>query len=66
MKNEKHKKKDVQERAPIMDGDTRPDKQEEAVTQERKSAPVPHKKDRKFTEPRGADIDSLEDFKDAK
>lgn len=66
MKNEKHKKKDVKERAPIMDGDTRPDKQEEAVTQERKSAPVPHKKDRKFTEPRGADVDSLEDFKDAK
>lgn len=66
MKNEKHKKKDVQERIPIMDGDTRPDKQEEAVTQERKPAPVPHKKDRKFTEQRGADVDSLEDFKDAK
>lgn len=65
MKKEKHKKKEV-ERTPIMDGDTRPDKQEEAATMERKSSPVPRKKDMKFTEPRSADTDSLEDFKDAK
>lgn len=64
MKDEKQKR--IEEQTPIMDGDTRPDKQEEAVTQERKRGPVPHKKEKKVTKERGADVDSLEDFKDAK
>jgi hypothetical protein len=64
-KNKDKEKKHIQEPSPIMDGDTRPDKQEEAVTMERKPSSAPGK-EKKLTEERGADIDSLEDFKDAK
>lgn len=63
---DKKKKPIIEEQTPIMDGDSRPDKQEEAVTMERKRGPMPHKKEKKVTKERGADVDSLEDFKDAK
>jgi hypothetical protein len=66
MKDEEKEKKNIEEQTPIIDGDARPDKQEEAVTMERKPSSTPHKKEKKLTDERGADVDSLEDFKDAR
>lgn len=57
-KNPKH-----HERTPIADGDARPDHQEDALKAGEKKSREDNKK---LTAERGADTDSLEDFKDAK
>jgi hypothetical protein len=66
MKNQKNKK----QHTPIMDGDSRPDKQEErtkpASSASTASSPVAGKKQKKFTIERGADVNKADDFRDAK
>jgi hypothetical protein len=63
MKNKENKKTEAQKQTPIIDGDTRPDKQETVID---KKVSANTKKEKKFTKERGADINTLEDFKDAK
>ena len=59
MKNKSKLKRET----PIQDGDTRPDQNLEG----NKPGPVPSPSDRsKITKERGADVNTLEDFKDAK
>jgi hypothetical protein len=60
----KSKKKNIERDTPIRDGDTRPDQNIEGNTQ-KQSSPLASDKS-KFTKERAADINSLEDYKDAK
>ena len=59
MKNDKSKQ---EKKSPIHDGDTRPDKNIEKTSPGTRSG----KKQKKFTKERSADINSIEDYKDAK
>ncbi len=61
MKNDKSKQ---EKKSPIYDGDARPDKNiEQTSTNSRRTA---GKKQKKFTRARDADVNSTEDYKDAK
>jgi hypothetical protein len=60
MKNHKNKNQD----APIKDGDSRPDKQDHRTKSA--SSPVAGKKEKKFSNERGADVNRADDFRDAK
>lgn len=61
MKNEKDQNTDSN--TPIRDGDTRPDQNIEGKTKRGNVAPVASGK---TTKERAADVNSLEDYKDAK
>jgi hypothetical protein len=61
MKNENKIKRET----PIQDGDTRPDQNIDGKPAKDAGSPVASKK-QKITKERGADVNSLEDFKDAK
>jgi hypothetical protein len=50
---------------PIRDGDTRPDQNIEGKTKKTAGSPMASQK-KKMTKERGADVDSVEDFRDAK
>jgi hypothetical protein len=65
MKSKKGKISKEREHTPIIDGDTRPDHQEDALMPEKRKTPD-KTKEKKMTSERGADMDTLEDFKDAK
>lgn len=63
----KNKEKEIREKreTPIVDGDARPDDQERAA-KAKKYLSEKEKTKNKLTKERGADINSLEDYKDAK
>lgn len=65
MKNKETKKIQEQKGTPIVDGDTRPDEQENA-NEASNNSPLANKKKKSLTKERAADINSLEDYKDAK
>jgi hypothetical protein len=50
---------------PIQDGDTRPDQNTGSGATENTS-PIPKKNSKKLTKERGADTNTMEDYKDAK
>jgi hypothetical protein len=62
MKEDKNKKKEELE-TPISDGDTRPDQNLEP---DPAKGPIAARREKTITKERGADINNLEDFKDAK
>lgn len=62
MKNDQHNQ---QKGTPIRDGDTRPDQNLEGTEKKKASSPLASKPS-KITKERAADINSLEDYKDAK
>lgn len=64
MKDKQAKKIREQKETPITDGDTRPDGQEIA-NHSNNSSPLTTKKKTGLTKERAADINSLEDYKDA-
>jgi hypothetical protein len=51
---------------PIRDGDSRPDQNVEGKTNNRQSGSPLASQKKKMTKERGADVNSIEDFKDAK
>lgn len=61
MKNQKNKNQ-KKEQPPIIDGDSRPDMN---VEPDPAIGPVPQRKKKKITAERAADVNRLEDFKDA-
>jgi hypothetical protein len=61
--NNNKSKKQKDERTPIIDGDSRPDKN---IEPDRVIGTVKRKSEKKITTERAADTDTLEDFKDAK
>ena len=63
MKDKKNDKEKKERQTPIIDGDTRPDKNIEQPVQKPDNS---LKDDRQFTTERERDVNSLEDFKDAK
>lgn len=65
MKNKEDKEVREKRETPIIDGDARPDEQERAARAE-KYLSEKEKTGKKLTEERSADINSLEDYKDAK
>jgi hypothetical protein len=60
MKNENKRKIEEQKQTPISDGDTRPDQQSEGTW------PLSNEYKDQVTKERGADVNSLEDYKDGK
>jgi hypothetical protein len=62
-KKTEKKKEDV---TPIIDGDARPDKNVEPNNKERGPATKKTHDERKFTDSRSGDKNSMEDYKDAK
>lgn len=60
----KNKKKNTERETPIRDGDTRPDANIDGETKP-KSSPVASG-EKNVTKERAADVNSLEDYKDAK
>jgi hypothetical protein len=62
MKKDKNKKQE-EIQTPVPDGDTRPDQNQEPDLSPGK---LIVNREKKITKERGADIDSLEDFKDAR
>jgi hypothetical protein len=60
MKNENKRKIEEQRQTPVSDGDTRPDQQPEGAW------PLSNEYKDKVTKERGADVNSLEDYKDGK
>jgi hypothetical protein len=65
MKNKK-KQPANNDRTPIIDGDTRPDKNIEPAIDTESENRTPDKNTEKVTSNRQGDINSLEDYKDAK
>jgi hypothetical protein len=59
------KKKEQQNPSPIIDGDARPDQLDDQKIR-KKLGRNSEKNDRKFSTNRGADVNSIEDFKDEK
>jgi hypothetical protein len=59
----KNKKNTTERDTPIRDGDTRPDQNVDGLKEEKPTSPVAGKN--KITKERAADVNSLEDFKDA-
>ena len=59
---DKNRKKIERRQTPVSDGDTRPDTQPSG----KNSTPPNLDQDEKVTKERGADVNSLEDYKDAK
>jgi hypothetical protein len=62
MKENKNKKRE-EAQTPVPDGDTRPDQNQEP---DLSIGTVAAKREKKITKERGADINNLEDFRDAK
>lgn len=58
-------KNKIKRETPIRDGDTRPDQNIHGKLEKDAGSPVASK-NKKVTQERGADINSLEDYKDAK
>ena len=61
-----NKKLKEKRETPISDGDTRPDMPLDAERKEKPNSKGHPDKDRKFESERGGDVNSLEDYKDAK